>query len=190
MVGCKLLDVNYNPHISYGNFPTIYQELFEFGLSKFFRKYYIQNLSPSVIDNGTQITEVDYIMGADMFFRRNIFEMINGFDEDFFLYYEETEICFRLNKLGYKIVWNPNTSIIHYLGASGKSVKEIDYWILEQLQKSKNLYFKKCHGILMATVIKYISIFKTVIIYRKFDSIRILRIFLRIGSEPKKRKNN
>jgi GT2 family glycosyltransferase len=40
VVGCKLLDKNKNPHISYGNFPSIYQEIFEYGLLKIFKKYY------------------------------------------------------------------------------------------------------------------------------------------------------
>lgn len=187
VVGCKLLDINHNPHISFGNFPSIFQEIFEYGLSKIFKKYYSEKVSPSVIDNGTQIKEVDYIMGADMFFKKAIFDTIGGFDEDFFLYYEETEICFRLNKLGYKIMWNPSTSLIHYIGASGKKQDEINYWIFEQLQKSKYLFFKKCHGNLKANIVKYLSITKTLITYRKYDTIRILRYLLKLGLTPKKK---
>lgn len=185
VVGCKLLDINYYPHISYGNFPSIYQELFEYGLSKIFRKYYSKKLSPAVVPDKSQIKEVDYIMGADMFFKKAIFDAIDGFDEDFFLYYEETEICYRLKKSGYKIIWNPSTSIIHYIGASGKKQDEINYWILEQLQISKYLYYKKCHGNLMATIVKYLSITKTLITYRKFDTSRIVKILLKIGKETK-----
>lgn len=167
VVGCKLLDINHNPHISYGNFPKFCQELFEFGFSKIFKKYYAEKLSPAVIDKGTQIKEVDYIMGADMFFKKAIFDAVDGFDEDFFLYYEETEICFRLKKIGYKVIWNPRTSIIHYIGSSGKTHGEINHWVLEQLNKSKNLYYKKCYGNFMANIIRYLSIAKTLIASRK-----------------------
>ena len=177
VVGCKLLDTDKNPHISYGNFPSIYQELFEFGLSKIFRKYYSEKLSISVIDKGTQIKEVDFIMGADMFLKKSIFDYVGGFDEDFFLYYEETEICFRLNRLGYKIIWNPSTSIIHYIGSSAKKQDGINYWILEQLQKSKILYFKKCQGNTVASIVKYITFPKALIKYRKFDTRKIFCIF-------------
>jgi GT2 family glycosyltransferase len=179
VVGCKLLDINKNPHISYGNFPSLYQELFEFGLSKIFRKFYCKKLSPSIIDDGTEVKEVDYIMGADMFIRKAIFDKIGGFDQDFFLYYEETEICFRLKRLGYKIIYTPETSIIHYLGASGKNIGEINYWIVDQLQKSKILYFKKCHGATVATLIKYITLPKALMKYRKFDIRKIWTIFLK-----------
>ena len=177
VVGCKLLDVNKNTHISYGNFPSLYQELFEFGFSKIFRNYFSKKLSPSVIDNGSELKEVDFIMGADMFLRKSIFEEIGGFDEDFFLYYEETEFCFRLKRLGYKILWNPNTSIIHYIGASGMEISGINYWILEQLQKSKILYFRKCHGNGVATIVKYITLPKALLKYRKFDIRKIWTIF-------------
>lgn len=180
VIGCKLLDINKRPHISYGNFPTIRQELFEYGLSRIFRRYYLTKLSPSVRDAGRQIKEVDYIMGADLFFKRKIFEQVNGFDEDFFLYYEETEICFRLKKQGFRIQWVPLTSIIHYIGASGNQTKEFNYWILEQLHKSKYLYYRKCHGILTATFVKYISIPKILIVYRKQDINRIFRTLLKI----------
>lgn len=181
VVGCKLLDKNKKPHISYGNFPSIYQEIFEYGLLKIFKKYYAEKLSPSVIDKGSKIKNVDYIIGADMFFKKSVFDSIGGFDEDFFLYYEETEICYRLKKLGYKIVWNPNTSIIHYVGSSGKTNEKFNYWIFEQLQISKNLYYKKCYGNLMAKTIKYLSIVKTLIINRKFNAGKILKILLKVG---------
>ncbi|MEZ7945205.1 MAG: glycosyltransferase family 2 protein [Flavobacteriaceae bacterium] len=177
IVGCKLVDSNKNPDISYGNFPTIYQEIFEYGLSKIFKKYFKNKLSPAVIDGGSLIKKVDYVMGADMFMKKEVFEAVGGFDEDFFLYYEETEICFRLNSLGYKIIWNPNTSIIHYIGASGKKQDGINYWILEQLQKSKILYYKKCHGNAAASIAKYITFPKALIKYRKFDIRKIFRIF-------------
>jgi GT2 family glycosyltransferase len=180
VVGCKLLDKNKKPHISYGNFPSFFQEFFELGLNKIFKKFYSEKLSPTIIDNGVENKFVDYIIGADMFFKKSIFEEIGGFDEDFFLYYEETEICYRLNKLGYKIVWNPDTSIIHYLGSSGKKKEGFNYWIFEQLQISKNLYFKKCHGNLMAKLIRNLSFIKTLIINRNQNFFRILKILKKI----------
>lgn len=180
IVGCKLLNIQHEPDVSYGNFPTIYQELFEFGPSKIFKKFYMEKLSRSIIGIGEKIKEVDYIMGAAMFMKKSVFDNIGGFDKDFFLYYEETELCYRLRQNGYKIVWNPNTSIIHYIGASGKSSDKINYWILEQLHKSKYIYYKKCHGQIMATIIKYLTIPKTLIINRNSDISRIFKIIIKI----------
>lgn len=178
VAGCNMLDINRKTDVSYGNFPSLTQEAFEYGLSKIFRHYYLYQLSPAVRDSGQVIKSVDYIRGAAMFFKKNIFDENNGFDEKFFLYYEETELCFRLKKLGYQIMWNPNTSIIHYEGASGRTNDGINYWILEQFYKSKYLYFKKCHGQFIAIIVLLVSIPKVLIINRKLDVVRILKILL------------
>lgn len=178
-VGCKMLGKNKNPNYSYGNFPSIYQEIFEYGISKLFRRYYKEKLCTSVIDTASRIKKVDYIIGADMFLRKTIFDKINGFDEDFFLYYEETELCYRLNQLGYKIIYFPNTSIIHYSGASSKKNEGINYWILEQFYKSKYIYYKKCHGVIMAKIVKYLAIPRTLIFYRKYSINQVLKLLLK-----------
>jgi GT2 family glycosyltransferase len=62
--------------------------------------------------------EVGYITGADMMIRRDVFDITNGFDEEFFLYYEETELAYRIHKLKYKIVNIPAAHIIHFVGKS------------------------------------------------------------------------
>jgi GT2 family glycosyltransferase len=180
VVGCRLLDINRKPQISFGNFPSIWQELFEFGPIIFFRKFYNENLGPALAGEGSGIKEVDYISGADMFFKKAIFDKIGGFDEDFFMYYEDTELCFRLKRIGYKIIWYPYTSIIHYAGASGQKSKDADYVTLEIYHRSKYLYFRKFHGRLIANVIKYLTIPKILFIYRKFDTKRILKILLNV----------
>jgi GT2 family glycosyltransferase len=62
--------------------------------------------------------EVKYITGADMMIRRSIFDMTNGFDKEFFMYYEESELAYRIHKLKYKIISIPDAHIIHLTGKS------------------------------------------------------------------------
>ena len=175
-VGCKLLDANHESQISYGNFPSISQELFEYGFYKLFGNFYSKNLSPNVRGTDNQIRSVDYISGADMFFRKSIFDQAGGFDETFFLYYEETELCYRLKQQGYQIIWNPGTSIIHYVGASSMNQNDLNYQTLELYYASKYRYFRKCHGLLTATIVKFIAIPKILMIYRKYDLQKIFKI--------------
>lgn len=177
-VGCKLLDENREPQVSYGFFPSILQELFEYGCYKLFRKFYTDNLSPNIRDAGDQIKEVDYISGADLFFRKAIFDQAGGFDEAFFLYYEETELCYRLKQQGYKLIWNPGTSIIHYVGASGQDQNQLNYRTLELYYASKYRYYKKCHGKSAAVLVKFIAIPKILVIHRKADLRRIFNILI------------
>ncbi|MCU0542120.1 MAG: glycosyltransferase [Oscillatoriaceae cyanobacterium Prado104] len=62
---------------------------------------------------------VDYCSAAFLLTRRNLFLAMGGFDEDYQpAYYEETDYCVRLQKLGKKIIYNPQVAILHYEFAS------------------------------------------------------------------------
>lgn len=61
---------------------------------------------------------VNFVNGAFMFFRREAFEKVGGFDTNIFLYFEEMDICFRLRQEGYSSVLVPEAKILHYQGVS------------------------------------------------------------------------
>ncbi len=65
--------------------------------------------------------ELDWVTGAFFFMRRDIYDEIGGFDEDYFMYTEEVDLCFRAKKNGWKVCYLPRWSILHLGGASGKS---------------------------------------------------------------------
>ena len=142
--GGNLVNMNSDSVISYGNFPSLKQIFFEeFGIRKIFKKYYFRKLSPGCVYNESAISKVDYICGADIFIKKSIFEKTGLFDEDFFLYYEETEFFYRLKKSGYKSVILPEARIIHL---EGQSLKNDEFEKLKLKKKSEFLFFKKCHG--------------------------------------------
>ena len=66
----------------------------------------------------TEPVTVNFVNGAFMFFRREAFEQVGGFDTNIFLYFEEMDICFRLCKEGYTSVLVPEAKILHYQGVS------------------------------------------------------------------------
>ncbi len=55
----------------------------------------------------------DWIAGMFMMFRADVFREIGGFDEKFFLYYEDVDICWRLRQKGYEIKFVPTVEVIH-----------------------------------------------------------------------------
>lgn len=65
--------------------------------------------------------ELDWVTGAFMLIRRNVFEKTGFFDEDYFMYVEDVDFCYRAKKQGWKIWHLPQWSIIHYGGASGNT---------------------------------------------------------------------
>jgi len=66
--------------------------------------------------------QVDWVNGAFLFFRNKAFQKIGGFDTNIFLYFEEMDLCHRLQKNGYSTMLVPEAKILHYQGVSiGKS---------------------------------------------------------------------
>ncbi len=65
---------------------------------------------------------VDWLVGAVMVFKKDLFEKIHGFDEDFFFYHEETELQYRLFKEGNDSFFIPSAEVIHIEGASARKM--------------------------------------------------------------------
>jgi N-acetylglucosaminyl-diphospho-decaprenol L-rhamnosyltransferase len=57
--------------------------------------------------------DVEWVAGMFVAFRQEAFEQVGGFDERFFLYYEDADICRRLNKNGWRTLLQPVTSVVH-----------------------------------------------------------------------------
>lgn len=61
---------------------------------------------------------VDWVAGAAVMFRMAVLRPLNGFDPDFFLYYEEVELMYRIRQAGYEILYVPGARVLHAEGAS------------------------------------------------------------------------
>ncbi len=64
--------------------------------------------------------EVDAISGSFMMLRKETYDKVGGLDEEFFMYGEDLDFCYRVQKSGYKVFYVHNTQIIHYKGESTK----------------------------------------------------------------------
>jgi GT2 family glycosyltransferase len=71
------------------------------------------------------VRNVDYCSGAALLVRTDVFERLGGFDERFApAYFEDSDLCFSLRALGYRVVYQPKSVVVHYEGAtSGRSVE-------------------------------------------------------------------
>jgi GT2 family glycosyltransferase len=86
---------------------------------------------------------VDFLIGACMLLRREVFEQTGGFDERFFLYSEETDWQRRIRDLGWEIAFTPAAEATHLAGASGATDKKnINRFFMESLDR----YELKHHG--------------------------------------------
>ncbi|MBK8943736.1 MAG: glycosyltransferase [Ignavibacteriae bacterium] len=88
-----------------------------FPQSKLFAKYNLTYLDEN------KSYEVDAISGSFMMLTREAYNKVGGFDTDFFMYGEDLDLCYRIQKAGLKVFYVHNTEIIHYKGESTKRSK-------------------------------------------------------------------
>lgn len=101
--------------------------------------------------------EVDWVPGAYCLIRQQALDAVGFFDERFFLYYEEVDLCLRLKQAGYTVAYWPELRATHWGGESSKTVggqtlnshgKQLTLWRM----RSALLYYRKHHGWLVARV--------------------------------------
>lgn len=64
--------------------------------------------------------EVDWVTGAFMMVRRDVFESLGGFDERFFMYWEDSDLCLRALKAGWTTMYEPRAEVIHFTGRASR----------------------------------------------------------------------
>jgi N-acetylglucosaminyl-diphospho-decaprenol L-rhamnosyltransferase len=65
--------------------------------------------------------EVDWVSGACMLIRRRAFDQVSGFDPGYFMYFEEMDLCLRLHRAGWRVVFDPLAEVKHVVGGSTRS---------------------------------------------------------------------
>lgn len=115
LVGCKLIDQNFKLQHSCKRFPTLRAFLFRrlewidfIRNSRTLRYHTMQDWEHN------EIKEVDYLIGACQFFRRDVIDKIGMYDDNIFYGPEDIDFCLRVWKSGWKVYYYPFTSIIHH----------------------------------------------------------------------------
>jgi GT2 family glycosyltransferase len=78
-------------------------------------------LTDASLSNGSPSVVVDWVSGACMLVRRSAFESVGGFDEGYFLYWEDADLCRRLRGRGYHVRYVPGATAVHSVGRSSRS---------------------------------------------------------------------
>lgn len=144
VLGCVLVDQQKKINGFGSSFPNPNEIVFEFfrhlPLIKFIlpKKINVENY-----DLTKEYFEIDYVIGADMFLRKSLFNINNGFDKDYFMYYEESDLQLKLSRKGYKNYIYTKTSIIHLEDGSGKMIRKYSNKKRIIVHSSKVHYIKK-----------------------------------------------
>lgn len=106
-------------------FPTPWSSLtFFLGLERLFPNSWLFAQYHQGYKNISTIHEIDAGAGALLLIPRKILERVNGWDENYFFYGEDIDLCYRIKQLGLKVMFHPETNVIHYKGASSGLRKE------------------------------------------------------------------
>jgi len=143
-IGSILLDQQLKPTHSSNCFPSKRNVLKIIFAGYFDKNAFSRNLQEKekLMSVDEEYFCVDYVTGADLFIEKELFLKIEGFDKDYFMYYEETDLQMRLKKLGYRSVVIKGPKIIHLEGGSfTQPIYSVDKRII--VTKSMFTYFKK-----------------------------------------------
>jgi GT2 family glycosyltransferase len=100
-----------------------------------------------------QARQVDVLMGACVLLPRQALDDAGLFDEDYFMYSEEVDLCHRLRQKGWSLFWVPQAEVIHY---GGQSTQQAAEEMFLRLYQGKILYFRKHHSGLAVGIYKLI----------------------------------
>ena len=114
--------------------------------------------------------KVGFISGADLMIRKTLFDQLHGFDPHFFLYFEETELTYRVKTLNYSVWVVPEAQIIHLGEQSGEpDAQKIDKWTFAETWYSRFLYAHKTSGFRNSNWIFRIHTFKGILAQSLFQ---------------------
>jgi GT2 family glycosyltransferase len=122
LAGCKILNPDGTLQLACRrSFPGPWTSFCKVtGLSSFFPKSRLFARYNLTFLDENKTYEVDAISGSFMMFTREVYEKTGGLDEDFFMYGEDLDLCYRIQKAGYKVYYVHTAQIIHYKGESTK----------------------------------------------------------------------
>jgi GT2 family glycosyltransferase len=141
VAGPKLLNMDGTIQKSWASFPSFLSEL----LGKNF------TIRKPVV-NCPHAYEVDWVMGACMLVRANTVAEVGKMDSLYFFYSEEVDWCYRIQKKNWRIWYLTNAEIYHLGGGSANRGSLIQ---LARLYQAKLVFFKKYHGSLITTMLRY-----------------------------------
>ena len=139
VAGAQLLNADGSKQNSIANFPSLATEL----LNKSLLRWLCPKKFLGKERDYSEPVEVDSVIGACMMVRREAVDQIGFMDEDYFLFLEETDWCYRMKRAGWKVYHVPQAKVYHFQGKSAEKEKErakVEYF------RSRYYFFKKNRG--------------------------------------------
>lgn len=122
--------------------PTLWNIFLEQSyLYKIFPKIFHHPQADKTLYKNKNLHYGQFVSGSSVMVKKALFQKVNGFDERFFMYFEDLDLCRRIVKRGFKIAYEPNAQVTHYLHQSTEGKMSGNIYV-ESLER----YLLKYHG--------------------------------------------
>lgn len=174
--GPRLLNSDRSLQPSCSPSPTLRREIFRLFHLPFVRMDGYYEMSHWDI---SQPHLVDVLLGACLLVRKDVLDQIGPMDERFFIYSEEVDLCRRIQRAGWELMWVPTAQVIHH---GGQSTQQVAGEMFLRLYEGKLAYFRKHYGRIAGWVYKAILFITAV-------SRLILAPFAWLEGNPRREKH-
>jgi GT2 family glycosyltransferase len=122
-VGCRLLNRDFTVQTtSVQPFPTIWNQLFALeGIQRRWPRWSVLGIQSLAANNADAGSEVEVVSGACIMVKRRVFAGVGGFSTEYFMYAEESDLCYRIRQAGWIIKHLDSARIVHFGGGSSKT---------------------------------------------------------------------
>ncbi len=155
-LGPQLLNGDGSVQSSRRRFPSLITGLFEstwleaLAPPGLLEKYYALDLADD------EENDVEWLTGACLMIPRRVLDHVGLFDEGYFMYSEELDLCKRINDAGWRILYLPEAKVVHLVGRSSEQAVTARH---VNFQQAKLRYFRKHHGRFAAATLRALLLF-------------------------------
>lgn len=142
VAGARLLNTDGSLQLSCRRFPSFRTVLFHRYslLTKLFpQNRYSKEYLLSDVDHTRQM-DVDWVSGACLLARADAVKQVGGFDEEFFMYAEDVDWCYRMKQGGWRVVFVPEAVVTHHIGSS---TRRVPFRMIRERHRSMWLFYRK-----------------------------------------------
>jgi GT2 family glycosyltransferase len=154
IVGCKLLNTDLSVQLtSVQTLPTIVNQVLDIEFLQLrWPHCRLWDISP-LFSTDTNPIKVEVISGACMLLKKEVFEQVGMFSEDYFMYAEDLDLNYKVQRAGFTNYYVGGTSIIHHAGGSS-SRQKVNHWATVMKYRALLRYIRKTHGPFYALIFR------------------------------------
>ena len=152
IIGCRQVNPDLSVQTtSIQKFPTILNQILNIEVLRLrWPGFPLWNIAPLFSENSAPVA-VDVIPGACMLLRRQVFERVGMFSEEYFMYAEDIDLNIKIKQIGLKNYYVSEAVIIHY-GGKSSSQANVNQWATMMKYRAMDIYYSKYHGRVYAMI--------------------------------------